>query len=60
MSDLTINRIAGALGAEVTGLSLTRELTAGELGALRAAVPARKDRECRQHVPTCDEAGLRR
>jgi taurine dioxygenase len=33
-----IDRIAGALGAEITGLDLTRPLTDGEVGALRHAV----------------------
>jgi len=37
MSALTIDRIAGALGAEVSGLDLTGELTDGEVDALRAA-----------------------
>lgn len=42
MSALTIDRIAGALGAELTGLDLTRRLGDGELDALRAAVVEHK------------------
>ncbi len=42
MSALTIDRIAGALGAEVSGLDLTRRLTDGEVDALRAAAVAHK------------------
>ena len=42
MSALTIDRIAGALGAEVSGLDLTRQLSEGELQALRAAAVAHK------------------
>ena len=42
MSALTIDRIAGALGAEVSGLDLTRELTDGELEALRATAVQHK------------------
>ncbi len=42
MSALTIDRIAGALGAEVSGLDLTRQLSDGELRALRAAAVAHK------------------
>jgi taurine dioxygenase len=42
MSALTIDRIAGALGAELSGLDLSRPLTEGELGALRAAVVEHK------------------
>ncbi|MEN9643691.1 MAG: hypothetical protein RL238_360 [Actinomycetota bacterium] len=38
MSVVRIERIAGALGAELSGLDLTRRLTDGELDALRAAV----------------------
>ena len=38
MSALQIDRIAGALGAELSGLDLTRELTTDELGELRNAV----------------------
>lgn len=38
MSALTIDRVTGALGAELTGLDLTRELTEGEVQALRDAV----------------------
>jgi taurine dioxygenase len=38
MSALTIDRIAGALGAELSGLDLTRPLTDGELDALHHAV----------------------
>ena len=42
MSALTTDRIAGALGAEVSGLDLTRRLTDGEVHALRAAAVAHK------------------
>ncbi len=42
MSALQIDRIAGALGAEVAGLDLTRQLTGGELDALRSAAVAHK------------------
>jgi|JI10StandDraft_1071094.scaffolds.fasta_scaffold92337_2 taurine dioxygenase len=42
MSALTIDRIAGALGAELTGLDLTRRLGDDELDALRAAVVEHK------------------
>ena len=42
MSALTIDRITGALGAELSGLDLTRPLTEGELAALRAAVVEHK------------------
>jgi len=42
MSALTIDRIAGALGAEISGLDLTRELTDGEVDALRAAAVTHK------------------
>ncbi|MEY4339207.1 MAG: hypothetical protein RLZ14_1057, partial [Actinomycetota bacterium] len=38
MSALHIDRIAGALGAEVSGLDLTRALSADEVDALRRAV----------------------
>ncbi|MEY4176143.1 MAG: hypothetical protein RI900_3308 [Actinomycetota bacterium] len=38
MSVLHIDRIAGALGAEISGLDLTRTLTDGEVEALRHAV----------------------
>jgi taurine dioxygenase len=38
MCALGIDRIAGALGAELHGLDLTRTLTDGEIDALRAAV----------------------
>ena len=38
MTALHVDRIAGAIGAELTGLDLTRELTEGEVGALRHAV----------------------
>jgi taurine dioxygenase len=42
MSALTVERIAGALGAELQGLDLTRELTAGEVDALHEAVVQHK------------------
>lgn len=42
MSTLTVDRIAGALGAELTGIDLTRSLTDGELAALREAVVQHK------------------
>ena len=38
MTTLTIDRIAGALGAELSGLDLTGELTPPEVDALRQAV----------------------
>ncbi|MFZ4810037.1 MAG: TauD/TfdA dioxygenase family protein [Ilumatobacteraceae bacterium] len=38
MSTLTIERIAGALGAEVRGIDLTTDLTDHEVAALRAAL----------------------
>jgi len=38
MSALHIDRIAGALGAEVSGIDLTRQLTPDEVDALRRAV----------------------
>jgi taurine dioxygenase len=38
MSTLTIERIAGALGAEVRGIDLTTDLTDHEVSALRAAL----------------------
>jgi taurine dioxygenase len=38
MSTLTIERIAGALGAEVRGIDLTTELTDHDVAALRAAL----------------------
>ncbi len=42
MSALQVDRIAGALGAEVRGLDLTRAQTAEELAALRDALLAHK------------------
>jgi taurine dioxygenase len=42
MSALTVDRIAGALGAELRGLDLTGDLTAGEVDALYAAVVQHK------------------
>jgi taurine dioxygenase len=42
MSALAVDRIAGALGAELSGLDLTGNQTDGELDALRAAVVQHK------------------
>ena len=42
MSAITIDRIAGALGAELRGFDLTRPQTEGELDALRSAVVQHK------------------
>lgn len=42
MTVVRIERIAGALGAELSGLDVTRELTPGELDELRAAVVEHK------------------
>jgi len=42
MSEITIDRIAGALGAELRGFDLTRPQTEGELDALRSAVVQHK------------------
>ena len=42
MSALKVHRIAGALGAELSGLDLSRPLTDGELDALHAAVVEHK------------------
>ncbi len=42
MSTVTVDRIAGALGAELHGLDLTRELTQGELDLLREALLGHK------------------
>lgn len=38
MSQLTVDRIAGALGAELRGIDLTQPLAPAEIAALRAAV----------------------
>jgi taurine dioxygenase len=38
MAGLTVSRLAGALGAEVHGVNLSRPLGAGELAALRSAL----------------------
>ena len=38
MRTLIIDRIAGALGAEVSGIDLTRQLTEGEVDAAIEAV----------------------
>lgn len=42
MSTIEVDRIAGALGAELRGLDLTRPLTDGELAALHDAVVTHK------------------
>jgi taurine dioxygenase len=42
MNAITVDRIAGALGAELRGLDLTRELTAGEIELLHEAILGHK------------------